>query len=48
MMEKRKSGKSNLELAILGLGCWPFGGGKYWGGQEQNDVNDVVKAAVET
>lgn len=46
-METRKSGKSQLELAVLGLGCWPFGGGKYWGGQEQKDVNDVVKAAVD-
>lgn len=46
-METRKSGKSQLELAVLGLGCWPFGGGKYWGGQDQKDVNDVVKAAVD-
>lgn len=46
-MERRKSGKSQLELAILGMGCWPFGGGKYWGSQAQKDVNDVVKAAVD-
>ncbi len=46
-MESRKCGTSDLELAVLGLGCWPFGGGKYWGGQEQTDVNAVVKAAVD-
>lgn len=46
-MEIRKSGKSQLELAVLGLGCWAFGGGKYWGGQSQKDANDVVKAAVD-
>lgn len=46
-METRKCGKSALELAVLGLGCWPFGGGKYWGGQDQRDVNQVVQAAVE-
>lgn len=46
-MEFRKSGKSQLELGVLGLGCWPFGGGQYWGGQAQKDVNDVVKAAVD-
>ena len=45
-MEIRQIGKSKLQLAVLGLGCWPFGGGKYWGGQDQKDVNDVVKAAV--
>ena len=46
-MEIRQIGKSKLQLAVLGLGCWPFGGGKYWGGQDQKDVNDVVKAAVD-
>lgn len=46
-METRKSGKSQLELGVLGLGCWPFGGGQYWGGQDQKDVNDVVKAAID-
>lgn len=46
-MEIRQSGKSKLQLAVLGMGCWPFGGGKYWGGQDQKDVNDVVKAAVD-
>lgn len=46
-MERRKSGNSNLELSVLGLGCWPFGGGKYWGGQDQQVVNDTIKAAVD-
>ena len=47
MMEYRKSGKSQLELGVLGLGCWPFGGGQYWGGQDQKDVTDVVRAAID-
>ncbi|MGE5581693.1 MAG: aldo/keto reductase [Bacillota bacterium] len=47
-MEKRKSGNSDLELSVMGLGCWPFGGGKYWGGeQDQQAVNDTVKTAVD-
>lgn len=46
-MEKRKCGNSDLELSVLGLGCWPFGGGTYWGGQEQGVVNDIIKAAVD-
>ena len=26
-MELRRLGKSNLEISVLGVGCWPFGGG---------------------
>jgi len=29
------------------LGCWPFGGGDYWGEQSQQDVNNVVSAAID-
>lgn len=46
-MEYRKSGKSDLFLSAIGLGCWSFGGGDYWGQQDQKDVDDVVHAAVE-
>ena len=46
-MEKRKCGNSDLELSVLGLGCWAFGGGKYWGNQDQKDVNKTVKSAVD-
>jgi aryl-alcohol dehydrogenase-like predicted oxidoreductase len=29
------------------IGCWPFGGGDYWGEQSQQDVNNVVSAALD-
>jgi aryl-alcohol dehydrogenase-like predicted oxidoreductase len=29
------------------VGCWSFGGGAYWGGQAQSDVNAVVHAALD-
>jgi len=29
------------------VGCWPFGGGDYWGEQSQQDVNNVVGAALD-
>jgi aryl-alcohol dehydrogenase-like predicted oxidoreductase len=32
---------------MLGMGCWAFGGGEYWGAQSQKDVNEVVRFAVE-
>jgi myo-inositol catabolism protein IolS len=46
-MEKRKCGDSDLELSVLGLGCWAFGGGKYWGYSDQEAINKMVKSAVD-
>lgn len=46
-MDKRRCNKSGLELSVLGLGCWAFGGGEYWGPRDQNGVNEVVHAAVD-
>lgn len=45
-MEKRECKNSNLELSVLGTGCWTFGGGEYWGDQNQKDVKSVVHASV--
>lgn len=36
-----------LSLSRLGVGCWPFGGGDYWGDQNQKDVDAVVRRAIE-
>lgn len=44
----RQCGKSDLKLPILGMGCWAYGGGEYWGAQSQQDVNEVVRLAVES
>jgi aryl-alcohol dehydrogenase-like predicted oxidoreductase len=48
-MEKRKCGKSDIEVSILGIGCWSYGGDEnsYWGNQEQSAVNEVVAAALD-
>lgn len=48
-MERRKLGKSPIEISVLGIGCWSFGGGDddYWGVQEQRDVEAVVEAALD-
>ncbi len=45
-MEIRRCGESDLWLPALGLGCWPFGGGEYWGEQNQEDVNRTVRHAM--
>lgn len=34
-------------LPALGVGCWAFGGGDYWGPQSQADVDAVVHAAID-
>jgi aryl-alcohol dehydrogenase-like predicted oxidoreductase len=47
MVSSRPCGKYDLKLPILGMGCWAYGGGEYWGPQSQKDVNEVVRHAVE-
>jgi aryl-alcohol dehydrogenase-like predicted oxidoreductase len=35
------------KLSHIGIGCWAFGGGEYWGDQHQKDVDAVVHRALE-
>ncbi|HWA85012.1 MAG TPA: aldo/keto reductase [Opitutus sp.] len=42
----RRCGNSPLQLPVLGLGCWAYGGGDYWGSQSQRDVDSVVHDAL--
>lgn len=46
-MKKNVVGKSNIEINALGMGCWAYGGGSYWGDQAQQDVNDIVGLALD-
>jgi myo-inositol catabolism protein IolS len=43
----RRCGSSDLHLPLLGVGCWAFGGGDYWGPQSQAEVDAVVREAVD-
>jgi myo-inositol catabolism protein IolS len=43
----RPCGDSGLSLPALGLGCWAFGGGQYWGPQSDADVEAVVDRALD-
>jgi len=45
-MERRPCGKSGLKLSELGAGCWAYGGGSYWGEQNQADVDAATQAAL--
>lgn len=48
-MERRPCGKSGIDISILGVGAWSFGGGAddYWGAQEQSEVEGIVNAALD-
>lgn len=46
-MLKRKLGASNISVSVMGIGCWQFGGGNYWGPQSQQDVDRVVHQALD-
>ena len=46
-MKRRRCGTSELELPVLGVGCWSFGGGDYWGAQDQSEADAVVAKAIE-
>jgi myo-inositol catabolism protein IolS len=43
----RECGASGLKLPVLGIGCWSYGGGAYWGEQSQKDVDEVINAALD-
>ena len=46
-MEMRTCGKSGIEISPMGIGCWSYGGGDYWGPQAQSDVTTVANAALD-
>lgn len=46
-MELRPCGRSSLNLSALGVGCWAFGGGAYWGDARQQDVDAVTKPVLD-
>jgi myo-inositol catabolism protein IolS len=46
-LQIRKCGNSALKLSALGVGCWSFGGGEYWGEQAQNDADEVVRRSFD-
>jgi myo-inositol catabolism protein IolS len=46
-MNMRRLGKSDIEVNPIGMGCWAYGGGEYWGEQSQKDVDDLVHKALD-
>lgn len=46
-MEKRRLGRSDLEVSVISLGCWVLGGDSTWGAQDEKDSIATVHAAMD-
>jgi aryl-alcohol dehydrogenase-like predicted oxidoreductase len=46
-VEYRNLGKTDIDVSVIALGCWPFAGGAYWGDQDDQDSIDTVHAALD-
>lgn len=47
LKEPHRIQAGDLRLPALGLGTWSFGGGDYWGPQDQGEVDQVVGQALD-
>lgn len=47
ILPRKPCGDSDLTLPVLGMGCWAFGGGEYWGEYSQKEADAAVRCAVE-
>jgi aryl-alcohol dehydrogenase-like predicted oxidoreductase len=47
-MNKRRLGKTDIEITPIGLGCWQFssGPGNFWGDVEQATVDAIVRSSL--
>jgi myo-inositol catabolism protein IolS len=46
-MDYRRLGKTDIDVSVMALGTWPFGGGEYWGDQDEQASIQTVHAALD-
>jgi aryl-alcohol dehydrogenase-like predicted oxidoreductase len=46
-MRYTQLGKTDIQVSILALGCWAFGGGNVWGEQDDQESINTVHAALD-
>jgi len=46
-VEKRSLGSSDLKVSVLGLGCWPLGGGPGWGDVDERQSIATIHMALD-
>jgi aryl-alcohol dehydrogenase-like predicted oxidoreductase len=46
-VETRALGGSDLRVSVLGLGCWPLGGGDGWGQVDEDQAVATIHAALD-
>ncbi|MGI6209706.1 MAG: aldo/keto reductase [Anaerolineae bacterium] len=46
-MQYRQLGHTDITVSALGLGCWAFGGGPYWGDRDDERSIETIHAALD-
>ena len=46
-MQRRELGTSGIQVSVVGLGCWPLGGGEGWGDIAENQAIATIHAALD-
>jgi len=46
-LEKRELGMSGVQASVVGLGCWPLGGGDGWGNIAETQAIATIHAALD-